>query len=233
VLKLVLLPGMDGTGGLFADFITALPADLQAEIIRYPTDHFLSYAELADLVRSRIASPGPFALVAESFSTPLAIRLAAENPTNLKGLVLCAGFARSPVRGLLRSVLWWLAPILFRFALPSFGVRLLLAGIDAPDSLVDNVRAAVSSVRPSVFAGRLRGLLDCDVQWELARIGVPILYLRAKQDRLVSARRLEDILRIRLETKVAVLDGPHLLLQRRPEVAAGLAREFVMKLSED
>ncbi len=221
---------MDGTGDLFADFIRALPADLEAEIALCPADQLISYAELADLVRPRIESSGPSVLVAESFSTPLAIRLAADHPMNLKGLVLCAGFVRSPAFGLARFVLWRLAPILFRFLLPKVAVRLLLAGPDAPDSLVDNVRAAVSSVRPSVLAGRLRNVLECDVRAELARIDVPILYLRAKQDRLVNERCLEDILRIRPETRVAVWDGPHLLLQRRPEAAAGLLREFVMQL---
>jgi hypothetical protein len=51
----------------------------------------------------------PFVLLAESFSTPVAIRVAAENPTNLKGLILCAGFATSPVSGLPRMLGWLLA----------------------------------------------------------------------------------------------------------------------------
>jgi pimeloyl-[acyl-carrier protein] methyl ester esterase len=81
---LLLLPGMDGTGGLFSDFIAALPHDLQTILLRYPTDHFLSYSELQNLVREK--SPNsPFVLLAESFSTPLAIQLCRRAGDNPKG----------------------------------------------------------------------------------------------------------------------------------------------------
>ena len=86
--KLILLPGMDGTGELFADFVKALP-NLEIEVMRYPTDRHLSYEQLVPIVRSGISASEPFVFVAESFSTPLAIKLAADNPSNLKGVVIC------------------------------------------------------------------------------------------------------------------------------------------------
>jgi pimeloyl-ACP methyl ester carboxylesterase len=112
-LKLVLLPGMDGTGSLFADFVDALPKSFNAVTVRYPTEQCLSYSDLEDLVRAACPISGPFVLLAESFSTPLAIKYAATNPNNLEGVVLCAGFATSPVRGWRRFLGSLLAPLVF------------------------------------------------------------------------------------------------------------------------
>lgn len=41
VRKLVLLPGMDGTGELFAGFVTALPDTFETTTIKYPSDNCL------------------------------------------------------------------------------------------------------------------------------------------------------------------------------------------------
>ena len=70
-LKLVLLPGMDGTGQLFNDFVEALPESLETVTVRYPAEQCLSYAELEDFVQAACPISGPFVLLAESFSTPL------------------------------------------------------------------------------------------------------------------------------------------------------------------
>ena len=75
IKRLVLLPGMDGTGDLFADFVSALPDGFETGIVRYPTEIFLSYSELMPLVQSLAPASEPFVLVAESFSTPLALSL--------------------------------------------------------------------------------------------------------------------------------------------------------------
>ena len=48
---LVLLPGLDGTGALFADLISELPPALSVNIARYPTQRFLSYSELVPCVQ--------------------------------------------------------------------------------------------------------------------------------------------------------------------------------------
>jgi pimeloyl-[acyl-carrier protein] methyl ester esterase len=90
---------MDGTGTLFREFVKALPEAFESEVVRYPSDRCLSYTQLAPFVRPAISISESFVIVAESFSTPLAIQCAATNPPNLKGPVICAGFATSPVPG--------------------------------------------------------------------------------------------------------------------------------------
>lgn len=230
-VKLVLLPGMDGTGELFSEFAAAFPEEFETTIIRYPTERCLSNSELEDLIRAACPVSDPFVLLAESFSTPLAIQYAASNPVNLVGLVLCAGFATSPVRGWRQLLGRLLAPLLFSIPLPNLAAKLWLVGSDAPPSLLAAVRAAVSSVQSNVLAARLRAVLGCDVRAELCRVAAPILYIQARQDRLVSAACLEELWRIKSQMAVAVLEGPHLLLQREPRRAAEVVAGFVQHLA--
>ena len=225
-MKLVLLPGMDGTGELFSEFIAALPESFETVTVRYPADRPLSYSELANVVRVACPVSEPYVLVAESFSTPLAIQYAATNPANLEGLVLCAGFATSPVKGWRRFLGSVVAPLVFRVPLPNLAAKLWLVGPDAPTSLLTAVRGAISSVQPGVLAARLRAVLHCEVRADLNQIAVPILYLQAKGDRLVSASCLEEVRRIKPQVKVASLEGPHLLFQRQPQIAAEAVVKF-------
>ena len=45
-LKLLLLPGVDGTGELFGDFVKMLPGWIKPHIVRYPRDQRLLYDQL-------------------------------------------------------------------------------------------------------------------------------------------------------------------------------------------
>jgi pimeloyl-[acyl-carrier protein] methyl ester esterase len=218
--KLVLMPGMDGTGELFSEFVAVLPPWLETVIVRYPTEQIASYAELEGIVRAACPVSEPFLLVAESFSTPLAIQIAATHPANLVGLVLCAGFATTPVEGWRRLPGLLLTPFVFRVPIPDIALKFWLVGADAPTSLLAAVRDAISSVWPRVLAARFRAVLECDVRAQLNQIAVPVLYLQAKQDRLVDRSSLEEIRRIKPHVKVVSIEGPHLLLQRQPQKSA-------------
>ena len=79
-LTLLLLPGMDGTGELFAEFVKLLPSWIEPRVVSYPRDRRLSYDQLLPILESALPSNKPFVILAESFSTPLAVRFAAESP---------------------------------------------------------------------------------------------------------------------------------------------------------
>ncbi|HLY43046.1 MAG TPA: alpha/beta hydrolase [Terracidiphilus sp.] len=226
--RLLLLPGMDGTGDLFADFAAAIPEPYDIVTVGYPTDRCLSYDELAPLVETAASRGGPFVLIAESFSTPLAIRFAATNPAGIKGLVLCAGFAQSPMRGFMR-LLSLFAPMLFRMGIPEGVARHFLVGRDASGELLSQVRAAIGRVEPRVLSFRLRSVLKCDVRDDLMRITVPVLYLKAGKDRLVPAWCENEIRKILVHAECVEINGPHLLLQREPQKAASVITRFLQR----
>ena len=139
-IPVLLLPGLDGTGHLFARFLAAATGALDLRVIRYPPNRALGYPALASLVRKQLPREGRWALLGESFSGPLALRLAAEKPPGLTAVVLAASFHRRPARRWL-AAFRPAAPLFFNAPLPAPAVRALLAGIDAPADLVSEVRA--------------------------------------------------------------------------------------------
>jgi pimeloyl-ACP methyl ester carboxylesterase len=230
MMKLILLPGMDGTGRLFEGLIAQFGTLFEIETLHYPTDRFLPYPELEQFVSAALPKSEPFVLLAESYSTPVAVMCAARGQSNLKGLILCAGFVSSPIRGWRRFVCTHLALLLISRTPPKFVIRSLLAGSTASPELVAEIRLVISCVRPTVLANRLRSILTCDARAELAKVQTPIFYLRAKQDRLVGPRSLEEIRRIRPQTCVEEIAGPHLLLQREAERSAMIIKGLIERI---
>lgn len=225
--RLVLLPGMHGTGELFSEFVRRMPEPKHIETLSYPTDASPSYCQLLGAVQAFVPASEPYFLLAESFSTPLAIQFAATNPPNLKGLILCAGFATSPIRGWRKPLTSLLAPLAFRLPLPRFVMSHYLLGSDAPESLYASVRAAIRSVEPAVFTARLRQILSVDARIMLRKASLPILFIQAQQDRLLGESSLAEICALKPQIKVARINGPHLILQREPEQSAMAVAEFV------
>jgi hypothetical protein len=164
----------------------ARPAFL-THAIGYPTDSTASVAELVELVRPRLPS-SRWLLLAESFSGLVAIRLAAEKPAGLLGLVLVASAARWSRLRRLRS-----APMRALFSLPAPSALLEWLFLDdATAELLPAVRRAITASPPRVLAARFRELVNADVRSELGAVEVPVLYLQASRDRL--ARRAEAAL---------------------------------------
>jgi len=228
---LVLLPGLDGTGTLFVDLISALPPTLKVNIARYPTDRFLSYPELVPCVRGVFPSSRPFLLVAESFSTPLAAMLAATRLPNLAGLVMCAGFITNPTGSWSLLVRALARPPLFRLSPPSWALEHFLIGTSSPGNLEVGVRQALRLVNPGVLAGRIQAVLGCDARDDLARTKTPLMYIQAESDRLVRAESLREIQRLRPDTVLALIPAPHLVLQREPQKAAEIIVRFIRQLA--
>lgn len=89
------------------------------------------------------------------------------------------------------------------------------------------VRTAISSVRSDVLVARLRAVLECDVRIAASQIDVPVLYIQASQDRLVSTASFEELRGICPRITLAALDGPHLILQRRPHEVVAIVITFL------
>lgn len=212
--RLVLLPGLDGTGTLFDEFVRAAPADVRCDVVALPREA-LSYPELAERVAPQLELTPDTILLAESFSGPIAIQIAASQ--RLAALVLCNTFVVPPGPRVLASLP--LTPF-FHLPLPSFMIRRYLVGANASDALVERVRVAVESVPPRVLASRVSNVLRVDVAGALGRCSAPIVYLRGTEDRAVpeaSVRALVGAASVPIQ--VVRIPAPHLLLQAAPEAA--------------
>ncbi len=221
---------MDGSGELFRGLEAVLPEGLETETLWYPADRYMKYGELAGTLRGAIPVDEPFVLVAESYGAPLAILIAAMEPPNLKGIVLSAGFATSPLRGWRRTLVYDSAPMLAHLSLPGFVARYLLTGDGAPLALVESVTGAVSWLTPRVLSSRVREVMNVDVRTELAQVKVPVLYLQPTKDRLVDSTCLGEMQAVKPGRTVNV-DSPHLLLQCEAKIAAEVIARFVEELA--
>ena len=167
---------MDGTGNLFADFVAELSSAFETTIVSYPPNVFQQPNELTNFIRSALPKSEPFFLLAESYSSPYAIQCASENPTGLKGLILCAGFATEPTARFHRSLISLVSPLVFRSPVPELATVDCFVGSDAKAAIIKAVRKAISAPTPKVLSRRLQESLACDVRTDLAQIKLPILF---------------------------------------------------------
>lgn len=225
-----LLPGLDGTARLLAPFVEAARvtgfADMAA--IAYPTDRVLGYDALETLARDALPRETPFVLLGESFSGPVALAIAADPPANLHGLVLSTTFAKAPVP--VPSPLAALARIAPVRLLPTAALSFALLGRWATPALRRELRDALDTVAPAVLRARAEAAMRVDVRDRLARIRVPALCLRATHDRLLRPGAHRALCAGLADAREVAIDGPHLLLQTRTQVAVDAAARFAAGL---
>lgn len=228
-VPVLLLPGLEGSGHLFRRFLAAGSGALDLRPLPYPQDRPLGYAELADHVRAALPRRPAWILLGESFSGPMALRIAREKPRGLAGVVLAASFHRRPAPRWLER-LRPLGRVFFNAPLPAHAVRLLLGGADAPDDLVQEVQDAVADVPARVMFRRAREALEVDATADLLTCAVPVLVLSGQHDRLLRREIPGEIRSLRRDAEVRLLDAPHLVLQRRPAEAMRLLEGFARRV---
>lgn len=222
--RLVLLPGLDGTGDLFAPFIEAL-GGFPTQVVSYPPDRAMTYAEHESFARDKLPPDEDFVLLAESFSGPIGISIAASAPPRLKGLVLCGTFASNPlpVFGPLAGLVG-AAPALR--VPPALSAPWLYAGRGTPELRRAHAQA-MSRVSPGAIQARVAAILAVDYRNLLRRIEVPMIYLRARADRLIPASAGRAIQKLRTDCEFTEIDAPHFLLQTEPKACAAEVMSFV------
>lgn len=222
---LVLLPGMDGTGALFDPLVEALAGTIQVKVVRYPLAAPAGYAELERFAEASLPGEGPLILLGESFSGPIAISLAANHSERVRGLILCCTFARNPYPAL--SLLKHLMRLVPFKLVPTHIAEAALLGRFATPKLRTALSAALAGVSSIALQSRLKAVLAVDAAPAMGRVGVPILYLRASEDRVVPDAAGDFIRSIQPAAHMVQISGPHCLLQAAPRAAASAIQQFV------
>ncbi|ADU37436.1 BioH protein, putative [Variovorax paradoxus EPS] len=231
-VRLVLLPGMDGTGDLFGPLKEAMGPQAVIDIVRYPGREPLGYGELEPLVRAQLPTQTPVVLLGESFSGPLAISIAASRPPGLLGLILCCSFARRPGPGLalMRAGLLDLSMHLLHSKLMRAPMRHLLLGRSASPHLSDMLEDSLRKVSVAVMTRRMKEVQRVDVRDKLSLVRVPAMYLQALQDRVVPGRAATVIQQRLSMLHIVKIEGPHGLLQASPTASARAIENFCRDL---
>jgi pimeloyl-[acyl-carrier protein] methyl ester esterase len=219
VITAVLLPGLDGTGELFAPFVAAAPQGITTIVVDYPTSK--TSIDLLER-RAREKLTDRCIVIAESFSGPIGIRVAADD--RVQALILCNSFINSPILPALRHLV--IAP-LFAIPIPESMLRFLLLGRQANPGLVKSARSALRRLPASVVAHRVRQVLQTEEQSTVRSLRKPVLYLRGLSDNLVSERSWRDLQAIRPDAEIVRIHGPHMLFQVSPGECWKAIQRFV------
>ena len=219
----LLLPGMDGSGELYAPLVRRIASDPKHRVdkiavVRYSPRVPMSYPELTQFAAAQMPA-GKMTLIAESFSGPIAIGLAAQFPDRIERVVLSCTFVSNP---------WpWLAPLAPALAwmplLPApftsfFGAEMLFNEYNSATNRTE-LQRALAELSPSVLRSRMQAVLGCDVRDTLVRCPQAMVYLQARQDRVIPHGAAATLLAARPDIRLVQLDGPHCLLQTRADQA--------------
>lgn len=218
-MKIILLPGMDGTGDLFEPFRSLLA--IPAIVIPLPQFGSQDYEFLASYVESQLPEDEEFIIVAESFSGPIAVLLAAKEIVNLKRIVFVATFLVCP--NLFLTFIARLLPLKLLLAAPFAKIvilRVLLDGFSYSQFV-----GALKKVSSKVLKKRLRSIYNLKTQDSV--VNIPSLYLNASFDWLVLKNQIPLFKQLFQHIQIEYVEGAHCLLQSNPNACAEIINSWI------
>ncbi|MGJ8655123.1 MAG: alpha/beta fold hydrolase [Akkermansiaceae bacterium] len=237
-INLVFLPGLHGTAELFDNLVSRiqrleinLEVSFQTTLISYPTDLKQSYAKLFKWLCSDLSldktTGQQTVIIAESFSTPLALKLANKFPKAIHAVIIGGGFCASPA-----NPGFALLPIrpLFLIAPPRTAVRHFLTGTNSSSELVTKVRSAVKHIPAKTLSQRTRSILTLEEEQTPTIINTPVLLLQAEHDALIPWEVQNQLEQHLPHATSHWIDSPHLIFQAHPQSCAQLIVKFLGSL---
>jgi len=220
---LILLPGLNGTAGLFKPLLDSVQDHFVVLPVSYPTQQEMSYQELTAFVCSEIESvKGNFIILGESFSGPISLFVAEKKPQGLLGVILVATFIRAPNFRVGRFLPWTLG---FTLTKPLYKLRLLLSKKNS-QSLIAAISTEMQKTTPQVLASRIQAIFAVNATDSLRKCKIPVVYFRGTRDFVVPKKNMNEILSVRSNTKVVEFNAQHFLLQSEPEQAFVAIKRF-------
>ena len=216
-MKIVLLPGLDGTGILFKPFLDALPNNTDSLIIDYPANKKLSYSELVNYVIDKLPNE-KFVLIGESFSGPIAYQIALLKPDKVASVIFVATFLSNPRKHLLKASSFLPVSLLLSLPIPTFIIKALLLGRTVNSEVINLFKQSLKQVPPYILSFRLKEIGKLTNNHELC--GINSIYIQATDDRLVSNNCVKDFKAMFNNLKIFNVNGSHFILQTNPLACA-------------
>lgn len=224
------LPGLHGTPGLFGKIRECIPAGQRCEWITLPTKGKQHYGHLADWLDGELETleGKQRVLVAESFSGPLALRLASRRQGEVAAVVLAASFCDAPLNP--GIALLPLRP-LFMVKPPRKALEHFLIGPDAGDDDVALLTEAIQHIPSSTLSKRVRAVLELGPGESPPLKDVPMLILQARNDGLIPWEAQQRLEARYPGAQVHWIEAPHMVLQRQPAACVGSITAFLAALA--
>jgi hypothetical protein len=144
--NLILLPGLDGTGILFANLINQLEEEFQITVISYPSSSRCSLDDLAQIVKDKMPDPQNSIILAESFAGLVALTLLEKLSAPPKGIIFGMCFVESPFKVLLRVVSGLPISSIPWSHIPERVYRKFCLGKSATSDQIENLRKVLGMV---------------------------------------------------------------------------------------
>ena len=225
-LKIVLLPGMDGTGELFAPLLKYFQG-YTCQVIALPQSGPQDYSSLTKYVKKQLPKQ-EFVLIAESFSGPIAAKLAQQKIGNLKGVVFVATFLSSPNKALLSLAKQLPIKILSKLPGARYFIKKFFMGSSAEKHLIDQFISLVDQTPVKILKNRIDVMQKLRYQKFISLI--PSIYILAKSDKLVPDNKAKEFRECFNGLLIKEIDGPHFVLQTEAIELANVIEGFLSKL---
>jgi pimeloyl-ACP methyl ester carboxylesterase len=222
-MRLLLLPGLNGSNRLFAPLLPWLEG-LQLVPLELPQRGLQDSDSLVSALLPQLGV-SPFVLLGESFSGHLAYQLALRQPPGLRGVIFAAAFLGRPhpLLALSRYL-----PLPKRLLSHGRLLQLFCVGRNASPALLALLREEIRRLPDALLRARLNSLAR--LQEPAQPLDLPALHLWPQQDRLVSRSATASLSRHCSDLRQTALDGPHFILQSRAQACAQAIKAFVAEL---
>lgn len=227
-MKLVLLPGLDGTGDLFSPLLRAL-SDFECEVIRLPETGAQDYASITRFVKEKLPEED-FILVAESFSGPIGAALAKEGIDSLTGVIFVATFLSAPSSILLAIAQLLPLKLLSNLPFAKHFHKALFLGAKASNELTHLFISTVRSLPSVLIKARLSSMHS--LTFSADEIELPVGYIQAASDKLVSPDKFFEFDNYFNNISIRKIEGPHFILQANPTACAAAITELATLLTK-
>ncbi len=225
-----MLPGLDGSGALFGPLLAVLPEELIPVVVSYPRDKVLFYEQLMPYIREVMPWGEPYVLLAESFSGPLALKFAAEQPENIDAIVLSSAFFSKISAPSGSWTRFFTNQKWVENATPDSAIKQLVAGGVCEPAVLAGIKSAIKSVSPEVLSHRVKLMFEINLTAALEEIRSPILCLAGTQDKLGAAQAMQELLKVKEGSSYVTFDTSHLILQTKPREAIEAILKFLHSL---
>ncbi|WNC69137.1 hypothetical protein RI845_03025 [Thalassotalea nanhaiensis] len=210
-MKLILLPGLDGTGNLFKALLEVLPNHITYQVIPL-SDECLNYSEQASQIANQIDTD-EIIILAESYSGKIVYELC-KLDLNIKHIIFAASFISRPS---LISKFSSLLPIILikkKFIPNQILSKLFFDSYNMSNS-VSEVFESLNKVSNETLSSRLSLVSSLDEPND--RFAVKATYIRPSNDLFVMPECIKPIKSTFQHLEVINVSGGHFILQSNPE----------------
>lgn len=221
-LKIILLPGLDGTGLLFNGLLKALPNDLEVDVICLNDLSARTYHEQAIELAARYVGTD-LVLVAESYSGRLAYEWCGVSNAAVRAVVFLASFVSAP--SLISRLAGYLPVSLLKpHRLSRYLVnRVGFAGAGAPEH-IDPVFESIRLTDQHTLKQRLKNISQLHTPSKLYNI--PSVYIRPSHDYLVANKAVAAVTSVFNNLEVVRVSGGHFIAQSRPYLCSNIIQKM-------